>query len=982
MTSKSKSYRIRIEKHSRGGIDLSKSKLLIIPMAFLVVVMFSASILLGGTTGKISGVIKDKTTGGPVPGAAVSIEGTTIGSLTNADGAYVILNVPVGTYTVKAQLVGYGSIEVENIRVSIDLTTIYDFDLTPLTVETGEVVVVRAERPLIQQDQTATLTIVSKEEIQHLPTRGYQDVVGLNSGGVAFSENPGARQRGGREATNSPAMNIRGGRQSDVAYYVDGFSQQDPLTGISTTAINNNAIEEIQITTGGFNAEYGKVSAGIINVTTKEGAKNYSGNFEVVTDNFHGESYDYNIYAFDVSGPLAPDFSDLSFYLSGERRWQADRNPKATADGILPNNHLDGYTWQGKLRYDVAPQATVRFGILGSIDKWQQYVRSYIFNQDHMPRYEDKNNSMYLKLTHSVSKSTFYEVSANHFVTERERGDGVAWDDLFAYGRPGGNLRFEETSLYRPWDIDTTEQDESYVYDDYLHRKSSYYGAKFDMTSQVNASNEIKVGAEYLRHTLRYYNHLVPHKVYRQWEFNEDKTDSTWVISPQAWSDVNNYGYDFTGQDELDDGWNAAKNPYEFALYFQDKFEWEGLIVNAGLRFDYFNANTLMLRNEYFPLDPDLKGYDPDASDEEILEGQRLTEDDLEDAEAEKQISPRLGVAYPVSDRTHFRFSYGKFFQRPELQYLYVSYDYLEYMTKVAPYYYPVGNPNLEPEETTAYEVGFTHRLGENTRLDVTAYYKDVRNQTEVLRLPSLPKGYPTYRNRDYGTVKGVETNLKMRRTRNIALDLSYTLAYASGTGSYATTQSNIAWVGSDRPVNVSPLDFDQRHKFTGVIDIRSTKGEGPKLGDAFPLENMGLNVVVNVGSGTPYTPSKVFNEVTLASVSPSPLSTVNSRYGPWTYRVDLKLSRAFTLYDLNFDAYLWVLNVFNRDNVLDVYEGTGKPDETGWLATPAGQGFIGNYSEPNEFGYTGEELYQMKQQTPLNYDIPRLIRFGLRLSF
>ncbi len=961
---------------------MSKSKLLIIPMTFLAVFVFSASILLAGTTGKISGTIKDKSTGGPVPGAAVSIEGTTIGALSNADGAYTILNVPVGTYTLKAQLVGYGSIEVENVSVSADLTTIYDFNLTPLSIQTGEVVVVRAERPLIQQDQTATLEIISKEEIQRLPTRGYQDVVGLNSGVVAFSDNPGIRQRGGREVTNSPSMNIRGGRQSDVAYYVDGFSQQDPLTGISTTAINNNAIEEIQITTGGFNAEYGKVSAGIINVTTKEGAKKYSGNLEAITDNFHGENYDYNVYAFDISGPLTPTFTDMSFYLSGERRWQGDRDPKATAGGVLPNNQLDGYTWQGKLRYDLTQQASLRFGMLGSIDKWRQYVRSYIFNADHMPKYEDKNNSAYIKLTHSLSKSTFYELSANYFVTERERGDGVAWNDLYAYGRPGGNLRFEETSLYRPWDIDTTEQDESYVYDDYLHRKSSYYGAKFDMTSQVNSSNEIKLGAEYLRHTLRYYNHLVPHKVYYQWEFNEDKTDSSWVLSPQAWSDVNNYGYDITGQTELNDGWNAAKHPYEFAFYLQDKFEWEGLIVNAGLRFDYFNANTLRLRNEFVPLDPDKKGFDPDATNEEILEGQRLTEADLEDATAEKQISPRLGVAYPVSDRTHFRFSYGKFFQRPELQYLYVSYDYLEYMTKVAPYYYPVGNPNLQPEETTAYEVGFTHRLGDNTRLDVTAYYKDVRNQTEVLRLPSLPKGYPTYRNRDYGTVKGIETNLKMRRMRNIALDLSYTLSYASGTGSYATTQSNIAWVDSDRPVNVSPLDFDQRHKFTGVIDIRSAKGEGPKVGDVFPLEKTGLNVVLNIGSGTPYTPSKVYNEVTLASVSPNPISTVNSRYGPWTYRVDMKLNRSFTLYDLNFDAYLWVLNVFDRKNVLDVYEGTGKPDETGWLATPAGQQFVENFSEPNEFGYTGEQLYQMKQRTPLNYDIPRLVRFGLRLNF
>lgn len=970
---------------------MSKRKLLLIPVFSLVLLLIAVNLLLAGTTGKISGVVKDKTSGEPLPGVAVSIPGTTMGALTDADGQYTILNVPVGKYTVKAQLVGYGSIEVTELHVSVDLTTNYNFDLTSLSIETGEVVVVRAERPLILQDQTASLSVVEKEEIQNMPTRGYQDVVGLRSGVVAFSENTGIRQRGGREATNEPTMNIRGGRQSDVAYYVDGFSQQDPLTGLSTTAINNNAIEEVQIVTGGFNAEYGRISAGVINVTTSEGAKNYSGSAEMITDNFHGESFDYNNYSVDFSGPLTPDFNKLSFYVSGERRWQKDRTPKANAEevpfrgtssAILPNNSRSGYTWQGKLRYDLHPQATLRFGILGSYDEWRQYVHSYLFNQDHMPKYEDQNNSLYLKLNHTLSKSTFHTLSVNYFVTQRKRGDGIAFDDIYAYGRPEGNLRFEETTLFRPWDDPETPIDEGYEYDDYLKRNSSYYGLRWDLTSQVNSSNELQVGAEYMRHTLRYYNHLVPHKVYYVWEYNEDKTDSTQVLSEQAWSDVNSYGYDIEGDDELDDGWNAAKHPYEIALYFQDKFEWEGLIVNAGLRFDYFNSNTQRLRNEFYPLDPDLKGQDPEASPQEIIDAQLLNESDLEDAEAETQISPRLGVAYPVSDKTHFRFSYGKFFQRPELQYLYVSYDYLEYMTKVAPYYYPVGNPNLEPEETTAYEVGVTHRLGENTRLDVTAYYKDVKNLTQVLRLPSQPKGYPTYRNRDYGTIKGMELNLKMRRMRNITFDLSYSFSIANGTGSYATTQRNIAWTDSERPLRVAPLDFDQRHKFTGIIDIRAGKGEGPKLGDIFPLENTGLNIIANFASGTPYTASDIFNEVTLASTSPTPISTINARYGPWTYRIDMKLNRSFNLFNISFDAYLWVLNVLDQENAVDVYEGTGKPDATGWLTTPPGEGFVQDYSEPNEFGLTGEQMYEIKQNTPLNYDIPRLVRFGLRVNF
>lgn len=966
---------------------MSNTKLLMVPYVLLAMLLFAAVVATAGTTGKISGVVTDKETGEPLPGVAVSIVGMTIGSLTDVDGNYDILNVPVGDYSLKAQLVGYNSVEATDLAVHVDLTTTYDFQLVSLAVESGKVITVRAERPLIIQDQTASLEVVTKDEIQQMPTRGYQDIVGLNAGVVAFRENAGIRTRGAgvKELTNEPQMNIRGGRSSDVAYYVDGFSQQDPLTGISTTAINNNAIEEIQITTGGFNAEYGKVSAGVINVTTKEGEKNYHGNVEGITDNFHGESYDYNTYAVDFSGPLTPSYHKVSFYVSGERRWQRDRSPRATADGILPHNERDGWTWQGKLRWDVHPQANIRVGVLGSLDKWQEYRRSYIFDANHMPRYEDRNNSGYVKLTHTLSKKTFYNLSVNYFQTERYRGDGVHFKDLFSYGgKEGYNLRFDDTRLFRPWDIDTTELDEAYTYSDYLHRNSSYVGVRWDMTSQLDAHNEVQFGGEYQRHTLRYYRHLFPaEKIFYEWRYNEDRTDSTWVLNPTAWLDVDNYGYNREGgQNELNDTWNAAKHPYEIAAYFQDKFDWQGLIVNAGIRFDFFDANTLRLRNEYYPLDPERTDTLKNPTKEQVTQSQLLTEADLEDSKPETQLSPRIGVAYPVSDKTHFRLSYGKFFQRPELQYLYVSYNYLEYMTLTAPYYYPVGNPNLKPEETTAYEVGVTHRLGENTRLDVTAYYKDVKNLTEVLRLPSQPKGYPTYRNRDFGTIKGIETNLKMRRTRNVSLDLSYTFSIANGTGSFATSQRNIAWVDSERPVRVAPLDFDQRHKFTGIVDIRAGQHEGPKMGDIFPLENTGLNVVFNFASGTPYTPAKVYDEVTLASVSSTPASSINSRYGPWTYRVDLKLNREFKLYDLSFDAYLWVLNVFNRENVLTVFEGTGKPNTTGWLDTEPGQKFIQDYSEPNDLGFTGEQLYELAQNTPLNYDIPRLIRFGLRLSF
>ncbi len=194
------------------------------------------------------------------------------------------------------------------------------------------------------------------------------------------------------------------------------------------------------------------------------------------------------------------------------------------------------------------------------------------------------------------------------------------------------------------------------------------------------------------------------------------------------------------------------------------------------------------------------------------------------------------------------------------------------------------------------------------------------------------------YRNSDYGTSKGLEFNLHMRRTNNIELDVKYTLAYATGTGSYANTQQNIAWTNSQVPKQAAPLDYDQRHNLIGVVDYRLGRQQGPRIGDKYPLENFGINIVSQVGSGLPYSPQNLYNEVTLAAVTPTPSAARNSAYGPWTINIDLKAEKIIQLQGYKITPYLWVKNLLDRDNVTYVYEGTGRPNTTGWLATSEGQ--------------------------------------------
>jgi outer membrane receptor protein involved in Fe transport len=595
-------------------------------------------------------------------------------------------------------------------------------------------------------------------------------------------------------------------------------------------------------------------------------------------------------------------------------------------------------------------------------------------------------------------------LSGSYFSTERFRGDGVHRKDIWAYGRPSGNPANDNTNLFRAWDdmnidsvtgaqivtptqtdtvrvymssTDTVGElrtfivggDESHVYDDYFKRKSSYFGFKGQITSELNTTHTVKSGFEFNRHTLRLYQHYFPVNVWQG-------------VPGNGFVDANRYGYDMFGNESDDEGWeNTTKHPIDLAFYLQDRLEHRGLIVTAGLRFDYFDYKALRLRNPELPLDPDSIAFDGNPGNDSLT--QTLELEDTEDSEPFTRLSPRLGIAFPINDQMQMRLSYGQFYQRSELQNLYVGYDFMDYKINTGGYYVSFGNPNLEPPKTIAYEIGITRQLGENTAFDVNLFYKDVSDLVQVYAQPSLPRLFATYRNSDYGTIKGMEFQIKTRRTNQISLDMKYTLSFASGTGSYANSQGNVSWTNSTEPLQIAPLDFDQTHKFVGIFDLRYGKNEGPRLGDSYPLQHFGINVIVQAASGLPYTPIQVTNEATLGAFAPISKDTRNSEHGPWSMFVDLKFERGFDMGKIKLSPYVWIRNLLDRDNAVQVWEGSGQPNSTGWLETPEGQQFVSNNSTVDDSsGLTGEEKYEIAQFHPQNYANPREIFFGLRASF
>jgi outer membrane receptor protein involved in Fe transport len=285
-------------------------------------------------------------------------------------------------------------------------------------------------------------------------------------------------------------------------------------------------------------------------------------------------------------------------------------------------------------------------------------------------------------------------------------------------------------------------------------------------------------------------------------------------------------------------------------------------------------------------------------------------------------------------------------------------------------------NPNLDLIKTTSYEVGFRQQLGDNSALDITAYYKEINNYVRLVNLDNaFPVPYAIYQSEDYGNVKGLTFTYNLRPTNRLSASANYTLQYAAGTGSDSNTLFNIAWQQGRTPTFVAPLDFDRRHIGTFNFDFRTSADDGPSFLGGKVLGNLGLNMLVTFGSGLSYTPVRIQTEVLGGTAGYFPIAQVGSAQGPWTYQIDLKLDKTWSFGRMRFNTFLWVINLTDALNANWVYTGTGEPDNDGYLDTVAGQNFV------DSWGVNGVALYNFLLREPSMVGPPRQIRLGLRVE-
>ena len=428
----------------------------------------------------------------------------------------------------------------------------------------------------------------------------------------------------------------------------------------------------------------------------------------------------------------------------------------------------------------------------------------------------------------------------------------------------------------------------------------------------------------------------------------------------------------------------------DFAVYV-DALDSPTAIVGYRDGNTWFNASgteindpDILAVNEVYPAPWLVNG--PDAE---------LNKEAFKDYEPQVNIMPRIAFSFNISDEAVFFAHYDILTQRPTSNNRFspIDYFFIESRDNL------ISNPNLRPEKTIDYELGFQQVLSKTSSLKISAFYKEMRDMIQVRNFTgAFPRPYKAYGNLDFGTVKGLTLSYDLRRTGNIRLNTSYTLQFADGTGSTTTTALALINAGLPNLRSIQPFNYDQRHRIVANVDYRYGSGSnynGPVLNigknadgskrQVQLLANMGINFISNLGSGTPYTASTIATPIT-GEISPSTEGSINGSRLPWQFNLDLNFDKNWTISkgegaeasSYNINVYFWIGNLLNTRNINSVYRFTGVADDDGYLAAAQYQPLINSQNNPESF----KNYYGMYVDNPFNLGVPRTIRLGVKFDF
>ena len=962
----------------------------------IICILILHQILFGGTTGKLSGTLIDKETGEPLIGCNIIIEDTYLGTSSNEKGEYALLNIPPNTYSIRFEMIGYKKLVNEGVTIISDKTTSLNGELVS-SVIAGEEVVVVAEKKLIQFDVTQSEAIISSEELEGMPVTEVSEVLRLQ-GGVTVDSDGG--------------IHMRGGRTSEVSYMVDGVPMSDLYDGGIGVQIENDNIQELQVISGTFNAEYGRALTGVVNMVTKDGGNQFEGSLHTYAGDYQSSDKiynnlnnldledDYSVSA-SLSGPILKD--KVTFYSSGRvnqsKGWLnglqtftiygdtifKDQNNNRYLDGNEEQKdpYYKGLNWhsswstQNKVTFNLLKGTTFKINTILNSRESQDYNFALQLLEDAQITNFNRGRFLGLSISHTLSPTSFLQVnvSENKYNYESYLFEDpldnryITPDSLFLarlenripdhiIEQYGDQVQyFPAYSLYRAG-VDNRR----------FKRETKTNNYKLDFTSQINKYNQVKLGLDFSSHSLMLDTYSL---------LDSTLTDQVYTpIIPDKESFTRSY---------------YVRKPTEFAIYAQDKIEYGDMIINLGLRYESFNPNAKIPNNIHEPYIKDPRNPALDTLSQGQLEAINwgdisYTEIDSNGNEVsytyadyysrfndqpnlnqktgwwknttvKSLLSPRAAVAYPISDKGVIHFAYGYFFKIPDFSLLYDETDYK--LSETGSNFGIFGNPDLEPETTVSYELGLKQEVALNTRLELKAFYRDARNYVSS----GIPidlgdgKAYYTFVNKDYSNSRGIIVTAYRRFSNFIGGQLDYTYQVAEGANSNPVEEFGAVLAGNEPTRSIIPLDWDQTHSLNGSIFAN--------------YKEWGANTVFQFGAGYPYTP-----QITNYESQGEVLSTVllrNSRRKPSTFRVDVKLHRGIKIGDLNGKFYIRIQNLTDRRNHISVYGDSGKANQT---IEQARAQAISPFEpmRPN----TLEQFFNR----PDWYDPPRQIQMGLQIAW
>jgi hypothetical protein len=982
--------------------------------------MAYASVVYAGTTGKISGVVTDAANGEVIIGANVVVKGTMMGASSGIDGGYTMNNIPPGTYTLLVSLVGYRAVEIQDVHVSSDFTTSMDVKLLATTIEVAGATIM-AERPLVVKDKTGSLSTVDANSIAKMPAQSITEILRLDAGIV--------------EARGS--LHIRGGRAGEISYWVDGISTTDVYDGSNGVKVENSAVQELQIISGTFNAEFGQAMSGIINTVTKEGGDSYAGQLKVYGGDYISNDSKFSVFKtlttaqdpstggtkilnsetvnplakinpiynaeFSLSGPL-PLLSDVKFFAMGRHFYDDGyfygvnwfKPNGAPGDGsIVAMNPNKSTTAQGKLVYRLSSAIKIGYGMFwNQSQRDRNYYNGSITSHDYkydpygLPQNHSEGLTQIFTLNHVLSASTFYEVRASRYYSKSEqykysnptqkidyvveRADKTTFNPTTQAGQDtlnaiigrgetytyiadpnGPDGYIDPGSLGAPtsWSYVAKGMDPSY-----FNRSTAYWAGKFDLTSQLNRTQELKIGGEARIHDLSLHSYTLVAK--------KDASGNNIIPFEPAIPDIGG-----TNRDDYD------RKPTELSAYVQDKLEFKDMIINLGFRYDYFDANS------YVPTDPaDPNIYSPfkdahiyrdadgngkiDAAEKTIANQYTPNERRAfmqTKVDPKMSLSPRLGLSFPITDRGIIHFSYGHFSQIPQFQYLYADPDFKVTSSSGSVL---MGNADLEPQKTVMYEIGLQQQLSDAISIDATLFYRDVRGWVGSSPLIDLKyndtkltgSGYSKYENKDYENVKGITFKIEKRFANNFSFRADYTFQSAEGTYSDAADAYNDIANNRSPVLALLPLSFDQKH----TVNLQCV----------YSASDWTVSMVGRYWTGLPYTPAPPEGAGTVGSSAVTGLVTNSARL-PDQKSIDLTINKSIPLTStVTIQLFVNVYNLLDQRDATSVYADTGTPDYT----TTSGTARLYNPLRVS----TVEDFVNQ----PSWYTSPRQVQVGLALGF